>query len=58
MGKDYLSRLLEVGVGVKRLQVAGQDIVTHLIVNLQQRWISTEDVLHITAIVQLHVGSY
>ena len=44
MGRGYLYRLLEVGVGVKGLQVAGQDIVTHFIVNLQQRLISTEDV--------------
>ena len=58
MGKGYLYRLLEVGVGVKGLQVAGQDIVTHFIVNLQQRLISTEDVFHVTAIVQLHVGNY
>ena len=33
----FLSKLLEVGIGVKGLQVADQDIVTHFIVNLQQR---------------------
>ena len=58
MVRGCLSRLLEVGVGVKGLQVAGQDIVAHFVVNLQQRWISTEDVLGVPAIVQLHVGDY
>ena len=38
MVRGCLSRLLEVGVSVKRLQVADQDIVAHFIVNLQPRF--------------------
>ena len=37
MRSGFLSKLLEVGIGVKGLQVAEQDVVTHFIVNLQQR---------------------
>ena len=37
MKNNCLFTLLEVGIGVKGLQVAEQDIVTHFIVNLQQR---------------------
>ena len=39
MRSSFLSTLLEVGIGVKGLQVADQDIMTHFIVNLQQRYI-------------------
>ena len=41
MRSGFLSKLLEVGIGVKGLQVAEQDVVTHFIVNLQQRYIHT-----------------
>ena len=38
---SFLSKLLEVGIGVKGLQVADQDVVTHFIVNLCMK-----DILH------------
>ena len=41
MKNNCLSKLLEVGIGVKGLQVADQDVVTHFIVNLRKR-----DLLH------------
>ena len=41
MRSGFLSKLLEVGIGVKGLQVAEQDIVTHFIVNLHKK-----DILH------------
>ena len=41
MKNNCLFTLLEVGVGVKGLQIADQDIVAHFIVNLQQRYICT-----------------
>ena len=41
MRSSLLSKLLEVGIGVKGLQVADQDIVTHFIVNLCRK-----DILH------------
>ena len=42
MRSGFLSKLLKVGIGVKGLQVADQDIVTHFIVNLCRK-----DILHI-----------
>ena len=41
MRSSFLSKLLEVGIGVKGLQVADQDVVTHFIVNLCMK-----DILH------------
>ena len=36
MSNDCLSKLLEVGIGVKGPQVADQDIMTHVVVNLRK----------------------
>ena len=41
MWSSFLSKLLEVGIGVKGLQVAEQDVVAHFIVNLRKK-----DTLH------------
>ena len=46
MRNNCLSTLLEVGIGVKGLQVADQDIVTHFIVNLCRKDVLCNSFVH------------
>ena len=46
MRNDCLSKLLKVGIGVKGLQVADQDIVTHFIVNLCRKDVLLNSFVH------------